>query len=78
MAVIINFKCEEQSRSSRHPTDVNCKYFVLERDGYKLLQLNTYGSTEREIPDKVSQTIQLDSTAARQLWEIIGKEFNLK
>ncbi len=65
MAVIIQFKHEEQSRSSRHPTEVICKYFILERDGNKIIQLNTYGSTEREIPDKVSQTLQLDSSAAK-------------
>jgi len=40
--------------------------------------LDTHGSNDREIPGKVSQTLQFDETSARALWEILGREFGFK
>jgi 5-methylcytosine-specific restriction protein B len=40
-----------------------------------LLQLSTYGSDERQSDKKVSQTLQLDEVAARELVEIISRVF---
>lgn len=78
MALITKFQREERSRTSLHPTQVKCKYMVFEKDGHKLLQLNTYGSDDREIKNKLSQTVQLSNSAAKELFEIIGREFGLK
>jgi hypothetical protein len=39
------------------------------------LQLDTLGSRDREIPGKVSQSIQLDEEGARQLLEFIVRAF---
>jgi hypothetical protein len=43
--------------------------------GAKLLQIDTYGSDVRQMPGKVSQTLQFDEARARQLWEVLGREF---
>ncbi|QIE57838.1 methionyl-tRNA formyltransferase [Pikeienuella piscinae] len=57
---------------------VDCRYLVSERDGRKVLQLNTYGSANRQIPNKLSQTIQFDEESARSLWRILSTEFGFK
>jgi len=40
-----------------------------------LLQLSTYGSEEREIPGKTSQTLQFTRESAAQLFRILKEEF---
>jgi hypothetical protein len=40
-----------------------------------LLQLSTYGSEEREIPGKTSQTLQFTRESAAQLYRILKEEF---
>ncbi|WP_440579987.1 hypothetical protein [Streptomyces sp. PT19] len=44
-------------------------------EGRRILQLDTYGSTERLIPDKISQSIQLDAESARELLKLITDSF---
>ena len=62
-----------------HPTEVVCTYHVgLADNGKKLFQLDTSASDERQLQGKISQTLQLDEKASRDLWEILGKEFNFK
>jgi hypothetical protein len=39
------------------------------------LQLDTYGSQQRVIPGKVSQTIQLDVQSARELKRLLERTF---
>lgn len=61
------------------PTNVICRYKVGSlMGGSKIMQLDTHGSEERELPGKVSQTLQLDEARARQLWELLGSEFGFK
>jgi hypothetical protein len=55
--------------------EVECGYTVFEAGGERYLQIDTYGSNEREIPGKVSQTIQLDEHGARQLKKLIEQSF---
>jgi len=58
------------------PTQVVCRFSVDEiAAGQRVIQLDTHGSDQREIPGKVSQTLQLDEARARHLWEILGREF---
>lgn len=77
MALITSFDPGQPRRLSLHPTQVPAKYYVQRTDGKVILQIDTHGSAVREIQDKVSQTIQLDEKAARQLHAIIGAEFGL-
>jgi hypothetical protein len=59
-----------------HRTEVDCQVLTLS-DGRltTLIQLDTFGSDERAMPGKKSQTMQFDRQQARQLWEILGREF---
>ena len=75
MALITHFEPLDGERYSIHRTQVKCKYKVIELDGKKVVQLNTYGSKDREIPDKLSQTIQLSEKSALELLTILQKAF---
>jgi hypothetical protein len=75
MARIVSFKELEAGKRSRPHTEVECGYAIVSVDGQTLLQLDTYGSDEREIPGKVSQSIQLDRSAAERLGQILERAF---
>jgi hypothetical protein len=52
---------------------VRATYCVfLDNRGDAYLQIDTYGSSRRQIPDKKSQTIQFGPEALGQLREILG------
>ncbi|NGN40119.1 methionyl-tRNA formyltransferase [Mesorhizobium sp. CGMCC 1.15528] len=57
---------------------IEAKYYVQDYDGRKLLQISTFGRATRDIPGKVSQTIQLDEEAASHLFGILKKTFDFK
>jgi hypothetical protein len=40
-----------------------------------ILQIDTVGSKDRELPGKQSQTLQLTTNSARQLYQILKAEF---
>ena len=77
MAIIKRFERAELKRRTAHKTSVVCKYGSVGIEPGKLIQLNTYGSDEREFPGKLSQTLQLDRGAAEQLVSILKHEFDL-
>jgi hypothetical protein len=69
---------ESQSDGRVHPTEVDCRWLVVRTEsGPPLLQLSTYGSDTRESQPKVSQTIQIERTIARQLIAILNQTFDL-
>ena len=75
MALVTSLEEIKKDRQSVHnPT--RCLVSILESgDGSRYLQLDTLGSNSREIPDKVSQTIQFDRQAAGQLLQFIHRAF---
>ncbi len=75
MALITKFEQDSRNFKSIHPTTVTAKYIIDNSANKTTIQINTYGSDNREIPDKLSQTIQLDEAAAKQLFEILKKNF---
>jgi hypothetical protein len=75
MALVSKIEPDSRGFRSLHPTQIVARYIYEERDGKKILQLNTYGSQERVIPDKLSQTLQFDEAVAKQLWIMLGKKF---
>ena len=78
MALIAEFSKGDRSLVL-HPTTVTCIVHVgRSDDGKTLVQLDTHGSTDREIPGKLSQTLQLDEKAALELWTTLGTEFGFK
>ena len=59
--------------SSHQP--VECTYsIVYGNNGEKLLQIDTYGSAQRQIPGKKSQCIRFTRDAIKQLKNILATE----
>ena len=67
---------QNTNRTSPHKP-IKGDYFVFESNGAKFLQINTYGSDGRQIPGKISQTIQFSEDAIKQLKEIIDIYFKV-
>ena len=78
MAIIKKMEKINLERDSKH-TEVNCTYAIVQGDdGEKYLQIDTYGSKTRKIPDKKSQSISFSSEAIDQLRNIIDTELWIK
>ncbi len=60
-------------RNSILQTEVESSYNTLISGG----KINTYGSPERLHKGVVSQTLQMDEQTAKQLVEIINREYKL-
>lgn len=78
MALINKYKLDklEKHTNSLHK-EVESTYSTYVINGNKYIQIDTYGSTERQHKGKISQSIQLDKGTAIKLIEILQKEFNL-
>jgi hypothetical protein len=74
VALIHEFTQIQKETNRVHET-VECGWTGFESDGETYLQLDTYGSRGRQIPGKVSQSIQLDRAAAAKLLRIIRRTF---
>jgi hypothetical protein len=71
-------RCIQPSPQERHNVhqEVHCRSFRVEGpDGQRYLQLDTFGSPDREHAGQVSQSIQFDKQAALQLLERIHATF---
>lgn len=56
-------------------TEVECGYATGTVKGRQVLHLETYGSSSRAIPGKVSQSLELDEQGARELIQILRDAF---
>jgi hypothetical protein len=74
MALLLGFTRIEKESNRAHEA-VDCGWTRFEQNGLVYLQLDTYGRRGRKIPGKVSQSIQLDKAAARELSRIISQTF---
>ncbi|MGW4347111.1 hypothetical protein ACWEL8_18825 [Streptomyces sp. NPDC004690] len=74
MALIKDFQTVTSDTQRLHGP-VTCGYRTFTVDGQRILQLDTYGSAERQILDKISQSVQLDVDSARELLKIIEESF---
>ncbi len=75
MALVNNIEKGFKDRDSIHKA-TECSYYVVyNKKGEKFLQLDTYGSADREILGKVSQSIQFSPDAIKQLKTLLAKEF---
>jgi hypothetical protein len=74
MAMILEFHQVISGKSILHGP-VSCGWRAFEVGGTRILQLDTYGSNTRQIPNKVSQSIQLDRSGAAQLLDLIRNTF---
>lgn len=67
-------KSDRAVRNVHEPVD--CEYTVYQDyTGRKIIQLNTSGSNHRKEKGKTSQTIQFEEKSARQLADLIRREF---
>lgn len=66
----------EKERNSVH-TKVTATYSVFDEGGNRYVQIDTYGKSDREIPEKISQSIQLDKESAKFLVNLLVNEFDL-
>ncbi len=58
--------------------DANWTYSVFRDNcGKKYFQIDTYGSEDRKMPNKISQSLQFDEETALYLINVIKNEFNL-
>lgn len=74
MALIKKFEPVQADVQRLHgPVTCGFRSFVV--DGRRVLQLDTYGSADRQILNKISQSVQLDVGGARELIEIIQRAF---
>lgn len=75
MALIRKFANKSMDRNSIHK-EIEASYTVFENDGRVFVQIDSYGTDDRQIPGKKSQTIQLDKTGAENLYKILKSAFH--
>ncbi|NLT16952.1 MAG: methionyl-tRNA formyltransferase [Clostridiales bacterium] len=66
----------EKQRNNIHEI-VSSTYTVFEGNDKKYLQIDTYGKQDREMPEKVSQSFQVDEETARFLINLLIAVFAL-
>jgi hypothetical protein len=74
MALITTFEERPLEPRTLHG-GVTCGYKAVTVQGTPILQLETYGSPDRKDPGTVSQSIQIDAAAAKQLLQILQAAF---
>ncbi|NDV24330.1 methionyl-tRNA formyltransferase [Desulfovibrio sp. JC022] len=74
MAIIRQLEHRELERFAKH-TETEGTYSIVELDGKKYLQIDTYGSKQRQDRGKISQSLRLSQEAIEQLLKIIKTNF---
>ena len=67
----------EKNRNMIHEK-VFSTYTIFEDSGEKYIQIDTYGRNEREMPEKISQSLQFDRETAKFFVNLLVKEFKLE
>ena len=65
----------EKARNSVHE-EAPATYTIFEDGGEKYFQIDTYGRNEREFPEKISQSIQLNKESARRLARLLIETYD--
>jgi len=73
---VINIKKVEKQRNTIHEKVVTT-YTTFENEGCRYLQFDTYGKNDREMPEKISQSIQFDKASAKYVINLLLKEFSM-
>lgn len=75
MAIVRRLKPINLERDAPH-REVECTYSIIhDDDGRTYLQLDTYGSSERQFPGKKSQSIRFAPEAIQQLKSLLAEHF---
>jgi hypothetical protein len=56
-------------------SESDCTYSLVATPGGKCLQIDTYGSSQRQMPGKKSQSIRFAPEAIEELKTILAKHF---
>ncbi|WP_081429560.1 hypothetical protein [Solidesulfovibrio magneticus] len=75
MAIVRNLEPISLEKDTNH-TEVNATFTVVSNAKEKFLQIDTYGSPNRQIHGKKSQSIRFSTAAISQLKEIIATHFD--
>ena len=75
MALVSHFEQITKDRSKVHKPIKGAYFSFIGPQNRRYFVLETCGSEEREFPEKVSQSIQLDEAGASQLIRILREEF---
>lgn len=54
---------------------VQATYSVFDKEGERFFQIDTYGKDNREMPEKISQSIQIDKNMALKLIKLLQEAF---
>ena len=75
MAIVRHLDPQQLEVVTPH-TETDCTYSIVQdKSGIKYLQIDTYGSTERKIAGKKSQSVRFAPEAIRELVQIIKTHF---
>ncbi len=74
MAIVHRLVSQELEVETPH-THVEGTFSVVNQDGQRCLQIDTYGSSGRKIPGKKSQSIRFAPSALEQLRRILQEHF---
>lgn len=78
MALITDFEVVA-GEGSVNPTQVVGHVKIFSGvDRAPVVQINTMGSADRQIPGKISQTVQLNRQSARALFDILANAYGFK
>lgn len=75
MAIVRQLVFRPLEVSAKHTETQGSYSLTTDTDGTRYLQIDTYGSPERKLEGKKSQSIRLSEEAARQLVRIIAQYF---
>lgn len=76
MVYVRDFEAKTPGGTSRTQTASSCGYRTVDMpDGTRAIQLETYGSDERKLLGKASQTIEIDRKRAAELIQILHEAF---
>lgn len=66
----------EKERNTIH-TKVVTTFTTFNENGNKYVQIDTYGRAGRDMPEKISQSVQFDRESAIFLVKLLAEEFDL-
>lgn len=68
-----NIVREDKERNNVH-SEVPVSYTVFEDNGKKYFQIDTFGKSTRQHPEKISQSLQFDQETAKFIIQLIVDE----
>lgn len=72
MALVDKLDELKLEKNSKHQS-VDCTFTVVKEGGETFLQIDTYGSSHRQIKNKKSQSLRFSPKAIAQLKEILSE-----